>query len=237
MLDRTGSGKRERACVECGCWKLSVVRCKDCFGVEDARAGARGAVTSVIPSSRESLGSGIVIEAPSSRSCDNKGACSRVVIVEKIQCDPIFGMKAGGFKDVKGTKPCHFARRSPTPTICFFSTSRTSLHFCFSDPYEQDAHCQYLNQFSDSEVMTSTKCSSKPRLPVEIDQQSSVHDFGSEEQRRDLKDGKRQDAPHHKHHAQPMSAYSPSRGREFGGRTSLGDCVSCRQWAILKLRC
>jgi hypothetical protein len=53
----------------------------------DERAGARGALTSLIPSGRESSGSGIALEVPSSISCDNKGACSRVVIVEKIQGD------------------------------------------------------------------------------------------------------------------------------------------------------
>ena len=46
-----------------------------------ARAGARGAFTSVIPSGLWSSGSGIALEVPSSRSCGNRGACSMVAIV------------------------------------------------------------------------------------------------------------------------------------------------------------
>jgi hypothetical protein len=53
----------------------------------DERAGARGAFTSVMPSGRASSGSGIALEAPSSRSCGSRGVCSMVVIVVKAQSE------------------------------------------------------------------------------------------------------------------------------------------------------
>jgi hypothetical protein len=53
------------------------------------------------------------------------------------------------------------------------------LHFCFGDrdPHGQDAHCQYLNQFLAAKAMLSTKIPILFSLPIEFEQQFSVHDF------------------------------------------------------------